>query len=1102
MMYAAMHAFFILIAVVRLALMPIAITEKPEGIGSDEKVCTQILPTPMNTKEAPEVNNVHVRKSFSLLPLYFIENQGQMNEKVAYYVRGSDKTLYFTSTGVTFALMKGKEKADSMDIRDICEPSNEERAEPEYERWIVKLDFLDMNIVKPRGEEKQEAIFSYFRGKSREWKTGIPTFNRIIYEDLWPGIDLVYFGFMNGIKYEFIVKPGSDVGMIRLVYQGVSDVHKNEMGALEISTPACCFEDGAPLAYQVIDGNKVEVSVGYALQRRAMQDACSVGFDVGAFDRNLPLIIDPEMLIYCGYIGGAGDDICEGVAVDGSGCAYVTGWTNSDESSFPVCVGPDITYNDNTTWTDAFVAKLSASGNSLVYCGYIGGQKWDYGRDIAVDGAGCAYITGQTNSTEKNFPVHVGPDLTYNGGSCDAFVAKVNASGIDLSYCGYIGGTIAEIGYGIAVDAAGCAYLTGYTASLETGGFPVQLGPDLTYNGGQTDCFVAKVDAAGTSLDYCGYIGGAGQDAGMDIALGISGDAYITGHTDSSESSFPVLVGPDLTMNGFRDGFIARVSNPGAGLDFCGYIGGDSNEEGLGIAVDEDQHAYVTGRTNSTESSFPVKKGPDLTFNCDPVHYYDAFITKVECSGETLLYSGYIGGGKLDFAYDVAVDNSSCAYATGITSSSENDSFPLTVGPGLSHNGGFDAFVAKVDAEGIGIEYCGYIGGAFNDESYGIAVDGSGNAYVCGTTKSPEASFPVVMGPDLTHNGFYDAFVSKIIRFKPILHVPGDYPTIQDAIDAALLSGNTVIVAPGTYVENIDFSGKAVLVKSSDGPDVTVIDGNQSGSVVKFANNENFGSILEGFTITNGSGTYDPAVGSSLYGGGVYCFQSSPTIRYNTIRDNLSDYGGGIFCTNSSPDIYSNNISYNNTNQPVGSGSGMYLHINCTPIIKNNIISNNVAPFEGGGIRSHDSYPTLVNNTIYGNIADSGGGIYCDDQTSVYNTVIWNNFASMGPQIYGNPDITYSDIHGGYPGTGNIDSDPLFVDPLNDDFHLSHPSPCIDAGDNYAPSLPAMDFEGDPRVFPGNGKGVYLVGSPSHGAVVDMGADEYCLLKRWKPIPK
>jgi hypothetical protein len=448
------------------------------------------------------------------------------------------------------------------------------------------------------------------------------------------------------------------------------------------------------------------------------------GFEVGEYDRSMLLVLDPAILVYCGYIGGSSADLGYGIAVDGSGNAYIAGYAFSTQASFPVLYGPDVTHNGDV---DAFVAKVNASGTMLLYCGYIGGSEFDTGYGIAVDGSGNAYIAGYTASTQASFPVLYGPDLTHNGGN-DAFVAKVNASGTTLLYCGYIGGSATDYGRGIAVDGSGNAYITGYTSSAEAS-FPAVSGPDLTSNGGW-DAFVAKVNVTGTGLVYCGYIGGSADDYSYGIAVDKLGSAYVTGYTTSTQASFPVLYGPDVTHNGDDDAFVAKVNVTGTGLVYCGYIGGSADDYSYGIAVDKLGSAYVTGYTTSTQASFPVLYGPDVTHNGDD----DAFVAKVNASGTGLLYCGYIGGSLRENGHGIAVDGSGNTYVTGDTLSTEA-SFPVVSGPDLSHNGGgWDAFVAKVDASGTGLLYCGYVGGSAEDYGYGIAADRMGNAYVTGYT--------------------------------------------------------------------------------------------------------------------------------------------------------------------------------------------------------------------------------------------------------------------------------------------------------------------------------------------------------------------------------
>ena len=448
-------------------------------------------------------------------------------------------------------------------------------------------------------------------------------------------------------------------------------------------------------------------------------------------------------------------------------------------------------------------ALLVLDPSILVYAGYIGGSGQEQAEGIAADSAGNAYVTGATSSSEATFPATVGPDLTFNGGY-DAFVVKVNAAGTALVYAGYIGGSGGDGGYGIAADSAGNAYVTGRTDSSEAT-FPVTVGPDLTSNGG--GAFVAKVNAAGTSLVYAGYIDGT--NIGRGVAVDSVGNAYVTGATSSSEATFPATVGPDLTYNGALDVFVAKVNAAGTALVYAGYIGGSANDQGFGIAVDSVGNAYVTGATSSSEATFPATVGPDVTYNGGISTGADQFVAKVNAAGTALLYAGYIGGSGDDgfiegheFTLGIAVDSAGNAYVAGSTESSQ-DTFPVTVGPDLTYNGGeSDAFVAKVNTAGTALVYAGYIGGDGWELGFGIAIDNVGNAYVAGRTDSSEASFPVTVGPDLTYNGGFDAFVAKIVQstaFCEVTITNGGW-IIANNGDRANFGGNAKVSGDGSTV--------------------------------------------------------------------------------------------------------------------------------------------------------------------------------------------------------------------------------------------------------------------------------------------------------------
>ncbi|MBN2491212.1 MAG: SBBP repeat-containing protein, partial [Planctomycetes bacterium] len=302
------------------------------------------------------------------LPPLFVENRGQTHPAVAFLVQGLGRTLFFTDAGVVVALREGQRQQ------------------------VLRLVFVGARRVRPVGADRQAAVFSWFKGAQPSgWRRSVASWGRVAYRDLWPGIDLVWTAEGERLKYGFVVAPGADPGRIVLRWEGADAVTVDETGALRLATPLGALVDDAPLAWQEGPGGREAVAAGWSVTPADTAEAPTVRFRLGAYDPTAALVIDPAVLVYCGYIGGERTDQVFGLAVDSVGHLFITGVTGSSEASFPVAVGPCLTY----AWDgDAFVAKLDPSGQTLLYCGYLGGREYDNGRSIAVDGAGNAYITG------------------------------------------------------------------------------------------------------------------------------------------------------------------------------------------------------------------------------------------------------------------------------------------------------------------------------------------------------------------------------------------------------------------------------------------------------------------------------------------------------------------------------------------------------------------------------------------------------------------------------------------------------------------------------------------------------------------------------------
>ncbi|MFB3896911.1 MAG: SBBP repeat-containing protein [bacterium] len=450
------------------------------------------------------------------------------------------------------------------------------------------------------------------------------------------------------------------------------------------------------------------------------------------------------VLAYSTYLGSG---VGYSIAVDGSRSVYITGETYS--SSFPTTLGAfDTSYNGNG---DIFVTKLNASGTALVYSTLLGGSGEDYSYGIAVDSSGNAYITGQSS---PGFPTTPGAfDTTYHG----VFVTKVDSTGTTLVYSTYLGN---GVGYSIAVDGSGNAYITGYTSSTD---FPTTPGAlDTSSNSSAPywapDGFVTKLNPSGTALVYSTFLGGGGGEEAWGIAIDASGNTYITGYTSTDFPTTPSAF--DTSSHGGVEGFVSKLNTSGTALVYSTYLGGGADDAGRGIAVDGSGNAYIAGATNSTD--YPTTTDAfDTSLNGGS---YDVFVTKLNSSGTALIYSTYLGGESDDWSYGIAVDDFGNTYINGKTQSTN---FPTTLGAfDISYNGGGsssggDIFVSQVNASGTALLYSTYLGGYDDDWSYGIAMDGSENGYITGYTSS--SNFPTTPSAFSTiFNGPMEAFVSKI----------------------------------------------------------------------------------------------------------------------------------------------------------------------------------------------------------------------------------------------------------------------------------------------------------------------------------------------------
>jgi hypothetical protein len=708
------------------------------------------------------VRQYHPHAAYDALPLSFELNEGQTNQAVKFLARSEGYVLFLTATEAVMALdnpsahRKGKENREGGDGTNVFDSSHT-RARPP--RSIVRMK-LDGANPEPQveGLEQLATSTNYFAGSDpANWRTDISTYARVRYAEVYPGIDMVYYGNQRQLEYDFVIAPGANPEVIQIAFAGVQNFEITRMGDLLLHTAMEDIRQRKPVAYQETDGVREQISVDYV-----PNGAGRVGFQVGAYDPARPLIIDP-VLSYSTYLGGSGFDQGYAIAVDSLGNAYVTGQTAAID--FPTTPGA---FQTNYGGGDAFVAKLDPAGTSLIYSTYLHSAS---GNGIAVDFAGNAYVTGDAGPV--SFPTTTGAFQTAPMGS-DTFVTKLNPSGSALVYSARFGGNLDDFGRGIALDVAGNAYITGWTvcrSAICT--FPTVNAFQPNFAGGNNDAFVTKVDSSGSSLVYSTYLGGGKiingtEDWGEGIAVDAAGSAYVTGYTYSPD--FPVTGGAFDTARAGLDAFVTKFTPDGISLVYSTFLGGAGREQGQGIAVDINGNAYVTGITESFDNpftsayeGFPITSGAFQTRGS-----YDAFVSKLNPKGSAVVYSTYLGGSAgVDRGWSIAIDDGGNAYIAGDTASSN---FPLSNAIQTTYGGGStDAFVAKLNATGSGLVYSTFLGGNLTDEGRGIASNGSGDVYVTGDTSS--GNFPTT-NPLQANNGggvnnHDDAFVVKIGNFAP-----------------------------------------------------------------------------------------------------------------------------------------------------------------------------------------------------------------------------------------------------------------------------------------------------------------------------------------------
>jgi len=719
-----------------------------------------------------------ILENYGRIPLSFEANAGQTDARVKFFSRGPGYTVFLTDdeTVLTLAAKKklgssaGNDALPMAAFRDTPGP----RPPAPRKTAVVRMRLLGANRnAQIAGLEKQQGTTNYFLGNDpRNWRTNVANYGKVRYSNVYPGIDVVYYGNQRQLEYDFVVAPGGDPAAIKLVFAGIPARLDPSTGDLVLKSGGLDVRFHKPVAYQVESAQPNQAASGQKqlVDSRFVLDAENrATFELGNYDRSRPLVIDPT-LGYSTYLGGSGSDYGNAIAVDSTDSAYITGYTSS--ANFPVTPGAyqsSCSGGSCATNFDAFVTKLNPTGTALVYSTYLGGNSKDYGYGIAVDSSGDAFVVGTTFSS--NFPTTAGVVQPKCGGNTcadgDVFITALNPTGSGLVYSTYLGGSTTNQGNAIAIDSSDNAYVTGYTKAAN---FPVTAGvfqhTCSSCKSALVDSFVTKLNSTGTALVYSSFLGGNNADVGYAIALDSSENAYVTGYTYST--NFPTTKGAfQTTANGPTTVFVSKVNSTGTTLSYSTYLGGSGTGTsacsacGSAIAVDAEGDAYVAGLT--WETNFPTTAGAFQTTFAGGFH--DGFVTKFNPTGTGLIYSTYIGGSGDDGVTSIVLDASDNAYLKGNTFSTN---FPTTPG---AFNTVFEAglnsmaFVTILNPAGSALNYSTYLGGTGSE--YGgattmLAIDNltPPNIFVTGYTNS--TNFPVSVGAFQTKSGgAYDAFITE-----------------------------------------------------------------------------------------------------------------------------------------------------------------------------------------------------------------------------------------------------------------------------------------------------------------------------------------------------
>jgi len=764
----------------------------------------------------PKLDKAEFAQKTKKLQIPFIANNGQVDKQVKYYANTFGGTVFVTKEGeIVYALPNNSSDVETQclassmhspkwirndvgmlhdyHVSDIMHPAswivdhdksafqNPKSKSPDSKNpqsviqnlksgVAIKETLVGGRVQEITGNEKAVTKVSYFKGNvTSQWKGNISTYETVSLGEVYDGIELKLKAYGNNVEKLFCVKPDADLDQIQVNLSGAKDLRINDEGQLVAETEIGAVKFTKPVAYQEINGKRVDVRVEYRVESSEVENKNSklvstnpksvihnqkfeYGFNVASYDKSHALIIDP--LLASTFFGGNGDDYGYSITIDSDGNIYLTGQTTSP--TFPTTSGA---YDNSRADSDgdAFVSKLSGDLTNLIASTFLGGSSKDYCKSITLDSSGNIYVSGVTSSSD--FPTTTDAyDTSYNGYQ-DAFVSKLSGDLTSLLASTLIGGYSEDYAKSIAINPDGNLYITGNTKSSD---FPVSGDAYKIYitTSNNSDVFVSILNENLTSLLSSTFLG---VGYGYSIITDSYKNVYVTGETNSSD--FPTTAGAYDTSNNSRDAFISKFDSDLTSLLASTFLGGSSADVCTSISLDPVGNIYVTGETWS--SDFPITKGAyDTSYDSESTYYRDAFVSKLSGDLTNLIASTYLGGSIEDYGNSIALDPSGNIYVTGETNSSD---FPTTTNAyDTSSNGGDgeDVFVSKLSGDLTSILSSTYLGGSSFDYGYSIVIDSGGNIYVTGETWSSD--FSITKGAyDTSYDNtavhrYSDTFLSKL----------------------------------------------------------------------------------------------------------------------------------------------------------------------------------------------------------------------------------------------------------------------------------------------------------------------------------------------------